>query len=136
MKKAINFGASNRIFINAKALRNNMTYAEKLLWSRIRNNKLGYCFRRQHPTSNYIVDFYCFKLNLVIEVDGNIHLDKTVKMEDKNKEESLNSYGLIVIRFTNEEVIKNLDGVILSIHSVISKLKTGFPKSPESIYPV
>ena len=115
----MHFGASVRIFNNAKSLRANLTFAEKLLWSRIRNNKLGYHFRRQHPSSNYIVDFYCHKLNLVIEVDGRIHMDKIVRMEDRSKEESLISYGLIVIRFTNDAVIKNIDAVIASIRNEI-----------------
>lgn len=111
----MHYNASGRIFGNAKALRKKMTFAEKMLWSRIRNNKIGYYFRRQHPLSNYIVDFYCDHLNLVIEVDGDIHADITVKLEDENKEESLKSYGLNVIRFTNDEVKKDLDVVVESI---------------------
>ncbi|MEP6793986.1 MAG: endonuclease domain-containing protein [Saprospiraceae bacterium] len=112
MKKGIHYGASGKIFGNAKALRKNMTYAEKLLWSRIRDNKIGYYFRRQHPLSNYIVDFYCHQVNLVIEVDGDVHGDKTVQLEDQNKEESIKSYGLHVLRFTNDEVLKDVDGVV------------------------
>jgi len=119
MKTGMHFGASARIFTNATALRNRMTFAEKLLWSRIRNNKLGYHFRRQHPASDYIVDFYCNRLQLVIELDGSIHSDKIVQIEDQGKEESLKSYDLHVIRFTNDEVIKNIDGVILSIKKEI-----------------
>lgn len=92
-----------------------MTYAETLLWSRIRDNKIGYYFRRQHPLSNYVVDFYCHRLSLVIEVDGNVHADNTVQLQDQSKQESLESYDLNVLRFTNEEVIKNLDGVVESI---------------------
>jgi len=88
MKTKMNFGASSRIFINAKSLRSNMTFAEKLLWSRIRNNQLGYHFRRQHPASNYIVDFYCHKLQLVIELDGSIHADKAIQIDDCSKQES------------------------------------------------
>ncbi len=72
----MNFGASNRIFANAKALRNKQTPAEEKIWEYIRNNKLGFRFRRQHPMANYVVDFYCHKLNMVIEIDGEIILKK------------------------------------------------------------
>lgn len=96
-----------------------MTFAEKLLWSRIRSNQLGYHFRRQHPLLNYVLDFYCVKLQLVIEVDGSVHDLQTVKEADKNKQKSLESYELLVIRFTNEEVINGIDKVISSIKNVI-----------------
>jgi imidazole glycerol-phosphate synthase subunit HisF len=127
MKTKMHFDASTRIFRNAKILRDNLTFAEKLLWSRIRNNQLGYHFRRQHPLSNYIADFYCHQLHLVIELDEKIHLDQHVKMDDQYKEESINSYGLHVIRFTNDEVIKNIDGVVESIKNTISILKEKGP---------
>ena len=123
MKSRIHFGASKRIFIYAKALRNRETFAEKLLWSRLRNNQLHYHFRRQHPLSNYVVDFYCEALKLVIEVDGSIHADPIVVIEDKSKEESLVSYGLEVIRFTNDAVIKDLDAVVQLIRIKISMIE-------------
>ena len=123
MKSHIHFGASKRIFINAKALRNRETFAEKLLWSRLRNNQLEYHFRRQHPLSDYIVDFYCEMLKLVIEVDGSIHADPIVALEDKNKEESLLSYGLEVIRFTNEVIIKDVDSVVELIKNKIDSIE-------------
>jgi imidazole glycerol-phosphate synthase subunit HisF len=123
MKSHIHFGASNRIFINAKALRNRETFAEKLLWSRLRNNQLGYHFRRQHPLSNYVVDFYCEALKLIIEVDGSIHADPIVVIEDKNKEESLVSYGLVVIRFTNDAIVKDVDAVVQLIRNKISEIE-------------
>ena len=127
MKTGMHFGASARIFTHATALRNRMTFAEKLLWSRIRNNKLGYHFRRQHPASNYIVDFYCNKLQLVIELDGSIYSKTTVQIDDQSKEESLRSYDLHVIRFTNDEVIKNIDGVILLIKREIALIEKKGP---------
>ena len=123
MKSHIHFGASKRIFINAKALRNRETFAEKLLWSRLRKNQLNYHFRRQHPLSDYVVDFYCETLKLVIEVDGSIHADPIVALEDKNKEESLISYGLEVIRYTNEVVINDVDSVVKSIKNIIASIE-------------
>ena len=92
MKTRMHYGASAKIFSNAKALRNKLTFAERLLWSRIRNNQLGHHFRRQHPSSDFVCDFFCDKLNLVIEIDGRIHENKTVRMEDEFKEQSLTSY--------------------------------------------
>jgi very-short-patch-repair endonuclease len=123
MKSHIHFGASKHIFINAKALRNRGTFAEKLLWSRLRNNKLGYHFRRQHPLSNFIVDFYCAPLKLVIEVDGSVHADPIVYLENKNKEESLRSYELEVIRFTNDAIVKDVDSVTSIIQAKIEAIK-------------
>jgi len=118
----MHFGASPRVFRNAKKLRNNMTYAEKLLWSRLRNNQLGIHFRRQHPSSNFVVDFYCYKLQFLIEVDGSIHAEPIVQIEDKCKEDSLISYELHVIRFTNEQVVLNIDNVVALIKKEISVL--------------
>lgn len=123
----MHYGASSRIFSNAKSLRNRLTFAERILWSRSRNNQLGYHFRRQHPLSKYIVDFYCNSLQLVIEVDGQIHADKFVQMEDRNKEESLVSYELRVISFTNDDVINNIEQVILSIKKEISIIEEKGP---------
>ena len=123
MKSHIHYGASKRIFMNAKALRNRETYPEKLLWSRLRNNQLSYHFRRQHPLSNYIVDFYCEPLKLVIEVDGSIHADPIVVIEDESKEASLKSYGLEVMRFTNEAVVKDISAVIEVIKAKITNIE-------------
>lgn len=80
---------------------------------------IKYFFRRQHPLSKYVVDFYCHALQFLIEVDGRIHEDKIVQMEDRNKEESLKSYGLYIIRFTNDEVINKMDWVIETIKKEI-----------------
>jgi cyclase len=123
MKTNMNFGASPVIFGRAKNLRNNQTFAEKLLWSRLRNNQLGVRFRRQHPISSFVVDFYCQKHLLVIEVDGNVHLDKTVQMEDQTKTESLIALGLHVVRFTNKEIIDDIDRVVNQIKNILLQLK-------------
>lgn len=90
----------------AKELRREMTSAEKLLWQEIRANKLGVHFRRQQIIQGFIVDFYCHKAGLVIEVDGDIH--DLQKEEDKRREKVLSELGLKVVRFENGEVMKNL----------------------------
>jgi cyclase len=123
MKTSMNFGASSTIFGRAKQLRNKQTFAEILLWSRLRNNQLGVRFRRQHPISNFVVDFYCHQCKLVIEVDGSVHQDKTVKMEDQTKEESLSAMGLVVMRFTNDSVINHIEEVLDQIRIKLFELQ-------------
>jgi len=109
-------GASNSIFNNAKQLRLNMTEAEKVLWEELRKNKLeGYKFRRQHPIQNYIADFYCHALQLVIEIDGENHLTKEQIKIDIERTEILNSNSIDVIRYTNQEVLEDLEKVIQEI---------------------
>ena len=73
--------------------------------------------------SKYIVDFYCHTLKLVIEVDGSIHSDPIVVIEDTNKEESLISYGLEVIRFTNDAILKDVDDVVQFIRNKIISIE-------------
>ena len=88
------------------------------MWEELRANKLGVHFRRQQVIQGFIVDFYCHKAGLVIEVDGDIH--DLQKEEDERREKVLNELGLQVIRFGNEEVMKNLFAVISKTKSVIS----------------
>jgi very-short-patch-repair endonuclease len=88
-----------------------MTPAERLLWSRLRRNALGQHFRRQAPVGKYILDFYCVKAKLAIEVDGDVHAIKTDR--DAEKENWLqNQKHIRVLRITNIEVFDNLEGVI------------------------
>ena len=94
----------------ARKLRRNMTSAEKKLWNRLRANRLGgWHFRRQQIVDGFIVDFYCHQADLVIEVDGPIHRGQVEA--DRVRENVLKAKGLHVIRFKNEEVDSDLDGV-------------------------
>ena len=102
------YGATPEIFLRASQLRQNMTAAEKLLWSELRARKTGFTFRRQHPINMFITDFYCHKANLVIEIDGSIHEIECVKIRDEGRKDEFEKYGIMTIRFTNEEVINNL----------------------------
>ena len=97
----------------ARELRRDMTPAEKILWQELRANKLGVHFRRQQIIAGFIVDFYCHKAALVIEVDGDIH--DLQQDEDAKREKVLNEMGLRIIRFRNEEVLRNLAPVIEKI---------------------
>lgn len=89
----------------ARELRREMTPAEAILWQELRANKLGVHFRRQQIIAGFIVDFYCHKAALVIEVDGDIH--DLQQEEDAKREKALGEMGLRIIRFRNNEVLKN-----------------------------
>ena len=97
----------------AKELRKNMTNAEKILWQYLRENRLGWHFRRQQIIHGFIVDFYCHQKSLIIEVDGEIHQHQIE--EDKKREDALKEYGFKIIRFTNQEVEKSLYQVLVKI---------------------
>ena len=100
----------------AKELRREMTPAEIQLWQRLRANRLdGWHFRRQQIIDGFIVDFYCHRAGLVIEVDGPIHQQQ--KIEDVERAKALSKRGLRIIRFTNQEVMNNLDQVLRQIES-------------------
>lgn len=97
----------------SKNLRQNATKAESMLWKYLRNRRLiNLKFRRQHPIGRYIADFYCNEIKLVIEIDGDIHKHKDVKEYDRIREEELASRQINVIRFTNEEIISNINNII------------------------
>ena len=102
----------------AKEMRRNMTNAEKKLWKDyLRNFK--YRVLRQRLIDHYIVDFYCAKLKLVIEVDGGVHNNKIQKEYDKQRTIFLNTYGLTVIRFKNEEIQNDFEKVCKKIQSFL-----------------
>ncbi len=116
------YGASNLIFERAKELRNKMTPAEEILWKKIHINEWNIKFRRQHPIANYIADFYCHQLKLVIELDGGIHEREEIKQYDKARENDLKELGLTILRFKNEEIINNLTLTLAAISQTIHKL--------------
>ena len=89
----------------AKELRRDLTPAEKILWQELRANKLGVHFRGQQVILGFIVDFYCHEAALVIEVDGDIH--DLQQEEDARREKVLSEMGLRIVRFRNDEVIRN-----------------------------
>jgi very-short-patch-repair endonuclease len=115
MKRKMFYGANKLIFEKARLLRENMTEVEVVLWEYLRQHPLGYKFRRQHPLGIYIVDFYCHKLKLVIEVDGSVHGDPEVREADTERQRQLELEGLKVVRFTNEDVMKNRDKLVEQI---------------------
>jgi len=112
-------GASNLLFENAKALRNNPTRAETVLWAYLKQSPLGRKFRRQHPISLYIVDFYCHSLKFVVEIDGEVHAEDEVAKHDIERQKNLEAEGIRFLRFTNERVTKSFEDVIQEIEQFI-----------------
>jgi very-short-patch-repair endonuclease len=105
---------TNQTRNRAVQLRYNVTAPEQILWSILCRRQLGGLkFRRQHPIEPYIVDFYCSSVNLVIELDGESHEGR--QSYDKDRAEHLQTLGLRVLRFTNDDVITNLEGVAIAI---------------------
>ena len=127
-KSKMHAGAIKILYQNARELRNNATHAEQLLWEYLKTKPFGFKFRRQHPYSLYILDFYCHSLKLVIEVDGGIHDKEEVKENDKVRQHSLENDGLRVLRFTNEEVIETLKKVVETIENLITSLKDEYKR--------
>jgi len=113
----------------AQELRNNATFTERILWKYLKQRQLkGYQFMRQKPIDNYIVDFYCSKLNLVIEVDGITHNGK--QKYDKSRESKLEELGFKVLRFDGHFVLSNTNDVLEKITLEISKLEQQQPPNP------
>ena len=104
--------------------RKSMTKAEACLWKYALKSSMrkGFAFRRQRPIDRYIVDFVSLELKLIIEVDGNSHNIESINIQDKNRQRDLENLGYLVIRFTDEEVLKNMDAVIYKIDSVIDEI--------------
>ena len=95
-------------------LRKNSTNPERIIWQRLRNRQIGgFKFRRQHNIDKYIVDFFCLKLDLIVEIDGDIHAFK--KEGDKRRQAILENKGFKIVRYTNYEVRTNLIGVLEDI---------------------
>jgi very-short-patch-repair endonuclease len=97
----------------ARTLRSNMTDAEKLFWSKVRRKQIGCLhFYRQKNIGPYIVDFYCPAAKLIVEIDGGQHYQTDEMEKDKVRDRYLEKQGLTVIRFSNLDVLKNIDGVL------------------------
>ncbi|MCS5423036.1 MULTISPECIES: endonuclease domain-containing protein [Psychrilyobacter] len=106
-----------------RMLRKHMTQHERLLWERIKNKKiLGYRFHRQYGIERYIVDFYCPKLKLIVELDGRQHHMREGVEYDEVRNDFLISLGLTVVRFDNKEIEENIENVIDRIKESIEEL--------------
>ena len=107
-----------------------MTRAETLLWRYLKANRIdGIGFRRQTPIGNYIVDFVCFSAKLVIELDGETHDFEERQKADQRRDAFLAAEGFRVLRFTNEQVMSNLEGVVEAIREATAFGASGSPPS-------
>jgi len=107
--------------LRRRILRNSMPNPELKLWLRIRNRQIsGYKFRRQHSFGHFVVDFYCPEARLVIEVDGDFHFNQKAKERDIVRQKFIESNELSFLRFTNIEVVENVDGVVSRIEEFLN----------------
>lgn len=112
-----------KLYPVAVKMRREPTNAELILWQELRAKKLGVKFRRQHLIDQFIVDFYCVKLGLVVEVDGGVHGRQ--RSADLEREKILKALGCSIIRFNNKAVKENLQKVVSEIQDVIRSLSDG-----------
>ena len=106
----------------SRKLRNNSTLGEILLWQKLRAGSLrNYTFNRQKPLGRYIVDFYCKPLNLVIEIDGSYHFEEEQKIKDNHRQKILEQMNLSFLRFSEQQVRKDMDWVTKEIETYITK---------------
>jgi phosphoribosylformimino-5-aminoimidazole carboxamide ribotide isomerase len=124
MKEDMFYKAHPFIFKRAEELRNNPTYPESLVWNYVKDNQFGIKFRRQHPASNYVLDFYAHTIKLAIEIDGDIHSLEDVKRNDLERRRQLESLGIQILRFSVQEVERELDKVVEKIKLKIKELST------------
>jgi very-short-patch-repair endonuclease len=116
-------GAGPAMFGNARSLRKEKTEAEDKLWQALRNKQIENCkFRRQHPIGNFIADFYCHEVKLIVEIDGGYHNEAEQKEYDAARTQAINEFGVRVIRFSNEEILNNLPEVLKKISSSLAPL--------------
>ncbi len=115
----------------ARQLRTNSTKSETKLWTYLKGKQLlGVDFHRQKPIDNHIVDFFCNKLMLAIELDGYTHSFEEVCERDQIKEQKLNNIGITVLRFRDDDVMNNIEGVLVKIAEHIKMLGKHTPVSP------
>lgn len=106
-------------------LRREMTSAEAYLWAKLKENQLsGIKFRRQFGVANYIVDFYSPSLKLAIEVDGEVHNEPKVIKADAERQRKIESRGIKVVRYTNKQVIEDIESVLSDLRKHISAIKS------------
>jgi len=106
---------------HARAVRQDRSVAERLLWFKLRSEQLGAKFRRQHPIGHYIVDFFCIERRLVIEIDGPTHAGAEQQDYDARRTEYLNALGYRVLRFTNGQVREAMEHVLERIREALKE---------------
>jgi very-short-patch-repair endonuclease len=122
-KLGMHAGAPPWIFERATLLRETMTVEECVLWDFLKHRPLGFKFRRQHPFNLYILDFYCHRAKLSIEVDGTSHDTLEQQEHDGNRTKVIQSFGITEIRFRNEQLIHEKEAVKKSILDFLLTVK-------------
>jgi very-short-patch-repair endonuclease len=123
MKKRIIYPYNPKLKLLARNLRKNSTLGEILLWKQLKGKQMcGYDFHRDKPLLDYIVDFFCHELFLAIEIDGCSH-DDTKYDYDQERQHRIEQLGISFLRFTEEDVKKNMSGVLLSIETWIEEFE-------------
>ena len=109
--------------LKRQQLRKNMTRAEFIIWQKLKCKQIeGYKFRSQYSISQFVVDFYCTELKLAIEIDGDSHFQDGAQEYDRERQAFIESVGIRFLRFTNDEVYRNLEGVLEKITQEIWEL--------------
>jgi very-short-patch-repair endonuclease len=114
----------------AKSMRHDPVYVERLFWSYLRDRKLGgWKFRRQALIGPYIADYVCAQKNVIVELDGGVHALR--RQRDKNRDAYLRNNGYIVLRFENNQVLRDLPGVVAQILQVVETAPSPWPSPPQ-----
>jgi very-short-patch-repair endonuclease len=119
------FSRTSAVTAHARRLRRASTKAERKLWSVLQRAQMsGFSFRRQHPIGDYVVDFYCTRLRLAVEVDGGQHNFQRQQISDERRTRWLQAKGVTVLRFWNNEVMENIEGVWAEVAHAVALLSS------------
>ena len=122
IKSAVMQPYNKYLKLPSRDLRNSMTDAEQLLWQRLRRKQiLGLQFYRQKPILNFIVDFYCPAAKLIIACDGGPHYTEDGRSADEIRDPALSELGLVVVRYSNRQILTEIDGVVEQIYCVVEQ---------------
>lgn len=105
-----------------RQLRNNMTYCEKLVWMYLRKKQYGYRFLRQYSVDQFVIDFYCPKLKLAVEIDGDVHNSNEQKKYDTKRQNYIEKFEISFVRITNNELLGNPNKAFTKIEEAIKSL--------------
>jgi very-short-patch-repair endonuclease len=133
MSRPVRGKTSTQIVLAARRLRGQLTDSEQVLWDALRDNRLSDIkFRRQHPFGPYVLDFFCVKAQLDVELDGSVHNQPGQREYDNERTSYLEAQGVRVLRFRNEDVADRLDEVMMRILEAASPTPLTHPQPPPS----
>ena len=112
-----------KLFAVRKMLRNNLTKSEVILWQHLKGKQIGFKFRRQQSIGKYVADFYCSEIKLVVEIDGSTHAEETIFERDQTKQKFLESIGIIVKRYNDQQIFKDITSVLDDLYNTCCELR-------------